>query len=204
MVVESGHSAAYLRRYRSGSSGDSCPAMPGDHSYHTAQVRVEDVPTVKTEEGFYAAVSVENYRDGARWPRQCACGYTFSLSSFGDGHIVDSDVWQVMTHALYVRTDGEPGEWPIADLPPGAMFDTPWLPWKGPDGISLSVVLPPDEGPDKMNHVWHVDGPSSSDGHWARSGKPPTVTATPSILTDRYHGFLTNGVLTDSLADRPL
>lgn len=202
LAEESGRSAAYLRRYRS-DSDMRCPSMEGDHSYHTVSVRVEDVPTTKTEEGYYESVPVENYRDDPRWPTHCTCGYEFDQTNFAEGHASNSDVWQVLTHAMYVRKDGESGEWPVSDLPPGAMFDAFWLPWKGDDGISLSVVLPPDE-PDRMNHVWHVDGPSSSGGHWTRSGDPPKVTATPSILTGKYHGFLTDGALTDSLSDRPL
>lgn len=75
-----------------------------------------------------------------------------------------------------------------------------WIPkgdsWTGPDGLCLSVCLP--DG----TH-WMIDGPSSSDGPgWERSGTPPLITARPSILTRQYHGWLTDGVLSDDLDGR--
>lgn len=199
MVEEVGRSRAWLRRHARG----ECPAMPGEYSYHQAMTQVEDVETVVDDEGYYAATPAEDYRGDPRWPTRCACGREFDQVDFGRGFGGGGDAWQVLTHALYRRVDGGAGEWPVRDLPPGAMFDAQWLPWKGPDGLSLSVSLPPDE-PDGHNHVWHVDGPSSSGGHWTRTGTPPNITASPSILTGKYHGFLQGGVLTDSLPDRPL
>jgi len=79
----------------------------------------------------------------------------------------------------------------LRDCPPGAMYDAFWYPEKGPDGRALCVSLPPGGGMD----FWHVDGPSKGGGGWTRSGEPPFVTANPSILTPRFHGFLRNGWL---------
>lgn len=53
-------------------------------------------------------------------------------------------------------------------------------------------------GPDHLT----VNAPEPSGGHWTRTGTPPTITASPSILTPRYHGFLQGGVLTDDLDRR--
>jgi hypothetical protein len=53
------------------------------------------------------------------------------------------------------------------------------------------VALPPDGGDD----LWMVDGTASNGPGWTREGKPPKVTARPSILTPRYHGWLTDGFL---------
>lgn len=44
---------------------------------------------------------------------------------------------------------------------------------------------------------WLVDAPSKQGSPWTREGKPPKVTARPSILTSRYHGFLTDGFLVE-------
>lgn len=194
MVAETDRCRVWLRRYV-GSDGERCPAMEGQYSYHDARVQIEDHPQLKTPEGYYASIEIGPFIGDPRWPTHCACGREFR----------EDETWQVLSHALYTREDGQES-WTIRDMPPGAMFDTFWLPktWVGPDGRSLSVALPPDEGPDRMNHIWHVDGPSSSGGRWTRTGEPPVLTVTPSILTHRYHGFLTSGVLTDSLPDRPL
>ena len=90
------------------------------------------------------------------------------------------------------------------DFGPGAMFDaTDWSPWRSrgtPDGKVWGVVTPPGDPHD----VWIIDSEASSGGHWTRTGTPPRLTVTPSILMPRYHGFLTDGVLTDSLPDRSL
>jgi hypothetical protein len=90
------------------------------------------------------------------------------------------------------------------DWGPGAMFDaSAWNEhWakRTPDGICWGVVLPPGGRGD----IWIIDGKASSGGYWQRSGRPPMLTVTPSILSSRYHGFLTDGVLSDSLPDRPL
>lgn len=90
------------------------------------------------------------------------------------------------------------------------MLDAFWHARKGPDGIALVVVLPPAKE-DTRSNWWHVDGPSRNNGEpgpgWTRTGdprNPPSLSVSPSILTDGYHGFLTAGVLTDSLSDRPL
>ena len=194
MVKAVDEEEAWLRRYADG----SCPDMPGDHSYHNAQAHIGRIPLTYSSEGYIESVSPSRYKGDERWPTRCSCGYEF----------IDSDRWQVLGRRLY---ENDSGERRILDIPwraeagvptwePGAMFDAYWLDkWgEGPDGLHLSVLLPPD------GHVWHVDGPSSSGGGWTRSGTPPAITASPSILTPRYHGFLQNGVLTDSLPDRPL
>lgn len=193
MVTETDRCRAWLRRYV-GSDSERCPAMEGEHSYHTAQAQIEDQLQLKTPEGYYDSISIGPFIGDPRWPTHCACGREFA----------EDEPWQVLSHVLYAREDGQK-EWTVRDLPPGAMFDTPWLPktWVGPDGRSLSVSLPP-QVEDMMANIWHIDGESSSGGRWTRTGEPPELTVSPSILTNRYHGFLHNGVLTDSLADRPL
>jgi hypothetical protein len=60
------------------------------------------------------------------------------------------------------------------------------------DPAHLVAVLPSCE-------LWDIDGPSSNGPGWSRSGEPPAVTVSPSILTPRYHGFLRNGVFTPDI-----
>lgn len=113
---------------------------------------------------------------------------------------------------LYKRSDtGEiiGGE---SKLPPGACYDSPhYHDWRvGPDGRSLSVVLP------NGDH-WFIDNRASNctmkddDAHrcWVRHGRPEDGTlhvdknghtcaaGAGSIAVPGYHGFLHNGFLTD-------
>jgi hypothetical protein len=74
------------------------------------------------------------------------------------------------------------------------MWTADWMQWSGPDGHSLCVMTPGGE--------WLIDGPARDDENrraWTRIGTPPNITVKPSILMRTYHGFLTNGVLSDSL-----
>ena len=52
-------------------------------------------------------------------------------------------------------------------------------------------------------HIWCIDQKASNgiEG-WAVSGEVPNLTARPSILTERYHGWLTDWVLSDDLEGR--
>lgn len=48
-----------------------------------------------------------------------------------------------------------------------------------------------------------VDGPASGGGGWNVTGEPPAVTLTPSInVVGSYHGWITNGVITDDCEGR--
>lgn len=74
---------------------------------------------------------------------------------------------------------------PFKDLPVGAMY----IDW---DDL-LCVKLP--GGPE-----WIID---RHDRKWTRTGEPPNVTVTPSINHQGvYHGWLTNGALTDDVDGR--
>ncbi len=192
-----GEWAVGLRRYRSQVEGKpECPRA-GGWKYHGHIVMLGRIPAEIDAEGRGQAVPVSRYVDDPRWPTHCSCGEPFR----------DTDERQVWTERIWCAIDGR--EWTDRQLPPGAMLDGPWHPQKGPDGLALVVVLPPDKGEDNRGNWWHVDGPSTvrdGDGKhrngpaWARTGDPravpPTVSATPSIQSADYHGHLTNGVLT--------
>ena len=119
--------------------------------------------------------------DDSRWPVKCdQCEYLFK----------PEDSWQVFREVIYVNKDtGQ--EMTLRNCPPGAMWDADWYPEKGPDGKALCVALPPRGGDDS----WHIDGYAKGGGKWSRTGTAPNITANPSILTPRYHGFLRAGYL---------
>lgn len=170
-----------LRRY---AHGTDCPIT----GYHNASVDLGDVDYPFTADGRAGQGYDDFPHDDPRWPTRCACGYEFR----------PLDPWQHNLRRLYA---GNGGAWPLADLPPGAMYDAPWLPgpWRGPDGRCLIVVLP-------TRAFWTIDGPASNAPGklpgWDRTGTPPVITARPSIGSDGYHGWLTDGVLSDDLEGR--
>jgi hypothetical protein len=189
-----------LRRY-SRSHGD-CPAMPGEHGYHNASVPFDDVEDPDPRGTYSASEEDAPARDDPRWPRTCACGYTFT----------QDDNYQLSAERVYQRADtGE--EFPLRDAPPGAMWDAWWMAdypgRRGSDGRSLMVKLP-------NGNEWHIDGPANNctdkEGSlrgdhkcWVRHGEPPNLTVDKngvtcaagagSILSGNWHGFLRNGEL---------
>ncbi len=53
--------------------------------------------------------------------------------------------------------------------------------------------------------VWGIDQPASNSKNnsgWLVTGEAPNITARPSIAVHNYHGWLTNGVLSDDLEGR--
>lgn len=59
----------------------------------------------------------------------------------------------------------------------------------------LGIVLPSGE-------YWVVDQVAAGGGGWTVTGEPPNLTARPSVLSPMYHGWLTDGVLSDDLEGR--
>ncbi len=173
-----------LRRFTT-SGTRPCPAR-GEWGHDASTVVGEVVAAEHPPNGDNSAAYPH---DDPRWPSKCAhCDAPFAE---GDAH-------QVFHEQVYVRADGQPGDYFTRELPPGAMYDAPWLlelpDHRGPDGRSLILRLP--DGRD-----WCIDGPSSNGNGWSRTGEPPKVTARPSILThnangsESYHGWLTDGML---------
>lgn len=165
--------------------------------FHQASASIGLFPVRKTEEDAFAAIPSMEFDGHPAWPTTCeVCSYEFG----------PDDLWQVNQRPVYVRPDtGE--TWSQPQLPVGALYDSPWYGrcWgKGADGIALMCILPKRDG--TPDHAWHVDGPARGEGGekpnaWTRTGDPravpPTVDVNPSILTNEYHGYLRNGVLTD-------
>jgi hypothetical protein len=186
-----GRTRHWLRRYVHGST---CSA--GEMSYHNAETFIGVRPVLEDDR----TLEERTPRDDPRWPTHCSCGYEFQ----------PDDEWQDFTRELYRRADtGE--EMTLAAAPHGAMWFAPWLSdcdeYRGPDGRTLVVKLPPD------GHQWIVDSRASNctmpddKTHkcWVRHGEPPLVTVDKngptcnagagSILTPHWHGFLRNGQL---------
>jgi hypothetical protein len=149
--------------------------------------------------------ATEEEKKASLWPTICQqCGkYQFR----------DTDFWQHFIESLYARTDtGE--KMTLRDAPPGAMWYADWMlseghNWmKGPDGHCLMVKCPGgDWSPDQR--ASNCDMPDD-DNHkcWVRHGAPPIVTVDKNGLTchagagsigqPTWHGFLTEGVLSES------
>jgi len=164
-----------LRRYKSGSG-----TCEGADAYHNASTPFAVVPANLDKQGYLQPCDqLAPSHDDPRWPTKCeGCAYEFQ----------EEDKWQLFQEMLYVRPDT--GEvFTLREAPVGAMWDAFWLPWKGSDGRSLVVMTPAGE--------WSIDGPSESGGYWTRTGEPPRISVQPSIhFPGKYHGWLTNGVLT--------
>lgn len=174
-----------LRRFQF-STVRTCAAQPTGLSYCNACAPFGDHPIRWSKEHDGCLESYEDLgpaHDDPRWPKTCeACARSFD----------PEDQWQVSQEIIYRRVVTG-AEFQLRDAPPGAMWDAGYHWDKGPDGISLAVALPPAGG---FDH-WLVDGPSKGGGRWTRSGTVPKVTANPSILTPRYHGWLRDGKLVE-------
>ncbi len=185
MLTPTTRERRYLRRFTWQTEGE-CPAHR--HWGHDAMVLIEEGPISQTPGGNVCG-DLWPHAD-PRWPILCSCGYAFQ----------EGDQWQLFRRTIYVRADnGE--ETTLQEAPIGAMYDAPWLHgmhhFRLVDGQTLVVKLP-------GGGEWVIDGESSSGGYWQRSGTPPKITARPSILTSNYHGWLTDGLLSDDLERRHL
>ncbi len=172
-----------LRRYTL-SDTDRCPGTGG---YHSAYVAIGRVPFESPWDG---SGDDRHPHEDPRWPHKCdACEY----------HFAASDYWQNSLDRLYRGPDGD---YTGKDAPAGAMRLTWW------DGNTSSAECLARGERDHLKVKlpdatwWDIDAPASKDyreggSGWTREGEPPLVTANPSILTGRYHGWLRNGVLVD-------
>jgi len=155
----------------------------GDKHYHNALVHFDDYeyPVKAIINSFQS--EVEQLKSDPRWPTHCHCGYAF----------VPQDYRQLFVDRLYRLPDGK--EVTVEEAPVGAIWRAWWFEespsWAGPDGQCLIVKTPGGD--------WCVDGPAKDGSHWKRTGTPPNISVTPSILIEgKYHGFLTDGVLKDT------
>jgi hypothetical protein len=174
----------YQRELRRYVSDRNEPCVGGGMPYHNAVRPLDIVDAPESDANLDGSSTVEFCpMTDIHWPVACACGYLFK----------PSDEWQWNQHRLYRRPGSKQG-FTLAHAPVGAIWTADWMQWDGPDGHSLVVQTPGGE--------WWIDGPSgNNDGtrgpSWTRQGVPPAITVRPSILMPNFHGFLTNGILSD-------
>lgn len=183
-VEPNGRALRTLRRYRRGEEKCSQNRM----GYHTTTVEIGDFDVIwnHLEDGTQVVAAIDNaeYADDPRWPTHCVCGYKYT----------EEDHWQASQEPIYASADGRQawtspayGRQPT----PGAMFDTFWRPeLRKEDGLAISAVCP-------NGQVWCIDDHATQgDGFWTRTGEPPMLTVSPSIVAGDYHGHLQNGAFT--------
>ena len=154
-----------------------CPLdAGGTEGSHEAEV------IVREKSGWRAA------DDDPRYPTHCACGYEF---------VADDERYMGVTRLIWRRPEtGEEVTLSSDDTPPGAMFWADWHHTKGSiyheqrgGGPHLHVLTP--------GGTWDLDAVASNGPGWEWHGTPPKVTARPSIIVGNFHGWLTDGVLTE-------
>jgi hypothetical protein len=188
LLVETDQASLALRRF----SYEACAAKPHGMNFHDARTYIGVTPIIVSERKTWDVEVAQPPQTDPRWPIQCVCGYVFQ----------EGDTWQLSKNRLYARQDTG-ALLTLHEVDPGMMWETPWFAdeWHGPDGRCYTMALP-------GHGEWTIDGPSSNGQGWTRSGEPPKLTVTPSILSHGsstrkgYHGFLTDGVLTDDLEGR--
>ena len=195
--------AVGLRRYSwSNGSGYDCAA-----GYHGALHYVGRDHANFDERRYLIAWKGAPVHDDPRWPARCdKCDHRF----------VEADIWQSWQELIWRRPDtGEEfvlrdtcaPEFDAPAAPPGATWNAHWYHRKGPDGMSLHVLLP-------NGRTWTVDSEANNctrkgESHccWVRHGDPHQANVTVdkdgdtcaagagSIQAGDYHGFLVSGVL---------
>jgi hypothetical protein len=182
LIVATDEASLALRRY----ADRPCMAKPHGMACHDARTLVGTAPIVISERETWDVAVEQPPRSDPRWPTRCVCGYQFQ----------DGDTWQLSKDRLYRRQDTG-ALLTLHEVEPGMMWEAPWFAdwWHGPDGRCLILALP-------GHGQWTIDGPASNGPGWTREGEPPTITARPSIASPNYHGWLTNGVLSDDLEGR--
>lgn len=186
LLLETDRARLELRRF----NGGACLVKPYGMPCHDARVPFGEAPIkVDPERGTWDVDAEPPPHDDPHWPSACACGYEFTLD----------DTWQLSRHRIYTRQDTG-AELTLDEAEPGMIWRTWWHEafWHGPDGHCYTMRLP-------GNGEWTIDGPSSNGPGWTRTGEAPRFTVRPSILSHgsatrkTYHGFLTDGVLSDDL-----
>jgi hypothetical protein len=188
LIERSPSSRRSLRRFF-----DSQGKPPKDpNHYHDAEVVID--PEFYCPEEEERSEIKGDFEDDPRWPKSCACGYTF----------LPEDHWQVNVTRLWSGSpDGE--LYPLRETPPGATWAADWFPpegpngrYTGPDGKVWCVMLP---GGVEWIIYSHASGNPPS--KWDVQGTVPNITVSPSISqVGVYHGFIKGGVISDDCEGR--
>jgi hypothetical protein len=191
MLVPTTNVRMSLRRYKSAPwvDGKSERNCPNNHGYHDAQVLISQGPLADSGASLYEGDPVigDNWsHEDPRWPIKCSCGYEFQ----------PEDKWSSFPEKMFANPKtGE--EHTKREAPAGAIMDnTEWGAHFAvshyEDGKHYECKLPDGTwwGIDQKANNGSPENPG-----WRRTGVPPELTVTPSILTPGYHGFLTAGHL---------
>lgn len=186
-----------LRRFR----WSSTPCQKTG-SYCNAHTALDEVTSTIVDGHWDFGPDPKIPHDDPRWPKNCeACGYAFTHED--EYQVFHDPLWRdPKTGFIYSRRDN----------PVGMMYDAFWnhdyKPWCGPDGKSIHVICPD-------GHDWCIDSECSNctmpedkvHKCWVRHGEPPMLTVDKngftckagagSIQTPTWHGFLTNGILSE-------
>ena len=195
LITPTDHVRRSLRRFAFQSQRECPEAKPGgSNPYGCCDARVVIDPMMlkkRDEDGIERSSDWRAFAGHPDWPRVCA----YCLQPFEDDH-----QWQVNEDRLYENRERDV-LCSLRDTPPGAMWWAPWcecwgsIQWQARGGGPHLFVMTP-------GGVWDIDqgaGDKPGGSGWEREGDPPKVTARPSIrIADRYHGWLTDGVLTDA------
>ena len=151
LIEPTGMVRQQLRRY----SKDSQRKCPGVFGYHNSMVPFMMSKAVLTEYGTLAPFPpfLIPHPEDTRWPLMCA--------ECGDYHFLKEDHWQVFQEVLYHRP-GVDESFTIETAPMGSMWNCPWYPTKGPDGMCLCIKTP--------GGSWMPDLPSLDGTPWQRTG----------------------------------
>lgn len=177
-----------------------CPAAPEGHCIAFALIGEADL--VLSERQSIPELPIA--RDDGRIPARCAtCGERLGPDARAtirqEPIYVADDGRRFSVRPSWARYGVAAADAGLPPAPAGAMWVADWVEpgdgWTGPDGLCLMLRLPD-------GHDWMIDGPARSGGGWTRTGTPPQITARPSIASPRYHGWLTDGVLSDDLEGR--
>jgi hypothetical protein len=183
-------------------SGGTAGCLDGNG--HEASTEIAVVPLIISPDGTY---DIEQGADPAqrapahddpRWPTVCErCGAPLPADA----------EWQVFHERIYVAEDGR--EFAIKTnsshrAPAGAMWEAPWL---NSDGITSEFFKRSGRSAPIMcmlpdGYQWCMDQVASNGPGWEVTGTAPNFTARPSILSPRYHGWLTDGMLSPDLEGR--
>lgn len=181
-----------LRRYQRQAPGRECSGRPPQASHDASVVIVEatDSPGVDVGAEYDGGAADDLPHDDPRWPMRCDhCG----------AELLPGSRWQRWVSRLYRTPDG--ALYVTQDLPPGAVYEAPWYASFASEHFKADwagkrqplVVVCPDGTP------WCIDTDASNGPGWKVTGEAPKLTARPSILVPGYHGWLTDGVLSDPI-----
>lgn len=216
-------SRRFLRRYAMSaiSAGGKCETCSG--GYHSARVLIGDFKSMVDDKGFESSPNAREYAKSRRWPKQAECGYKFTDDDARQV-FVEHIYKRFDTSELMTLREAPPGAmweaWWMGERWQGPDGKSICVRCPGDcDWIIDSQARNCDSKCVKCARPYnaHEHDKAICDGYedsapehrcWIRHGTPPMLTVDKngntcgagagSIQTSNWHGFLTNGVLSES------